>query len=418
MSRAGIRVVVTGLGVIAGPDVGVESVGRSLTAATMRATEVDRRSGYHAHGASQLAVLATDVDLTPWLSPATARRMSRPSRMAVAAARMALQDAGLAGAAGGARTGVVMSTAFGAVETTEQILSSLRRDGPQAASPFLFAESVANAAAGQVAIDAKAQGPNLTIVQREAGGLTAVNRATALVTTGRCDRVLVGNVDEMPPVLHALLDRFDALARPTDAHAETARPFARDRNGFIAAEGATVLVIERADLAEARGAQVRAEVLGGGSAFDPSAPRIGWGRGHSTLAAALRRTLDQSGVEPGEIGHVVSGASGSVAGDWLEAKLLTAVWPGDRLPPILTPKATLGQYGGGFLAACILTAAGGTFGATLDIGDMDPELDVMPFGGTLSGGGLSLATSCASGGSAAWFLLEGVGADRRSHSGA
>ena len=173
MSRAGIRVVVTGLGVIAGPDVGVESVGRSLTAATMRATEVDRRSGYHADGASQLAVLATDVDLTPWLSPATARRMSRPSRMAVAAARMALQDAGLAGAAGGARTGVVMSTAFGAVETTEQILSSLRRDGPQAASPFLFAESVANAAAGQVAIDAKAQGPNLTIVQREADSLSA-----------------------------------------------------------------------------------------------------------------------------------------------------------------------------------------------------------------------------------------------------
>lgn len=403
----GHGISVTGLGVVSGPDGGLAPLMARLRDGEAATSAINRRQGYHLEESARLAVLADGVDLSMWVSSAVARRMSRPSRLAVAAARMALVDAGLGESIEGSRTGVVMSTAFGAVESTEKILEAVRLEGPLAASPFMFAESVANAAAGQVAIDAKARGPNITIVQREAGVLTAVGRGAALVSSGRCDRVIVGSVDEMPPVLHALLDRFDALARPGDAGGEIARPFDRARTGFVAAEGAAVLILEREDLARARGARVRARVRAFASAFDHTAPRIGWGRDHASLSSALSTMLRRAGVATSDLTHIVSGASGAVVGDRLEAKTLKGAWRGTLLPPVLTPKAWVGQYGGGFLAASILAAEGAVFGPTPGFTSEDPEIGVRPHGGgALPSTALSLITALASGGAAAWLILE------------
>ncbi len=405
---SGPGVVVTGLGVVAGPDIGGDALAARLQTGDAATFEVDREQLYHQEGGARRAVLVANADLSKWVPPAVARRMSRPSRFAVAAARMAAADAGIDGGVGGPRTGVVMSTAFGAVESTEQILETVRLDGPLAASPFVFAESVANAAAGQIAIDAKAQGPNVTIVQREAGSVTAVGRGAALVTSGRCDRVIVGAVDEMPPVLHALLDRFGALARPGDTGGEIARPFDRARAGFVAAEGAVVLILEREDAAHARGARVRARLRAFASAFDVTAPRIGWGHGHTALGAAAARMLDRAGLTPPDIAVVISGASGAVAGDRLEALTLRETWGGSALPPVLAPKAWVGQYGGGHLAAAILAVGGAAFASTPGFSDVDPALGVRPHDGTrLPAVSPALVTALASGGAAAWLVLEG-----------
>jgi 3-oxoacyl-[acyl-carrier-protein] synthase II len=328
--------------------------------------------------------------------------------MAVAAARMARADAGLLDGDVSPLTGVVMATAFGPVRSTEQILDSLRRDGPLGASPFIFAESVANAAAGQVAIDAGAHGPNLTVLQREAGALTAVGRGAALLASGACERVIVGNVDQMSPVLHALLDRFGALARAPRDEDELARPFDRRRNGFIAAEGAVVLILENEDDAQARGARPKARLRGFGSRFDGTAPRNGWGGGDLPLAGAIERTLAGAGVAAADITQIVSGAPGALAADRLEALILRRLWPDSERPAVLTPKAHIGQYGGGFLAAAILAAGGGWFGPPPGFEEVDPELNVRPHpGGWLDPASPSLVTSFASGGSAAWLLLEG-----------
>src|SRR5258706_531468 len=129
---------------------------------------------------------------------------------------------------------------------------------------------------------------------------------------GRADRALVGGVEEMPPLLHALLDRFLALARPGITEGEAARPFDRRRDGFMAAEGAVVLVLEAEDGARARGARVYARIRGAGGAFDPSAPRVGWGRGHEGLAQGLRALLDRLRLAPRDVPRIASGASGSV----------------------------------------------------------------------------------------------------------
>jgi 3-oxoacyl-[acyl-carrier-protein] synthase II len=400
-------VVITGLGVVAGPDCGTEALAASFSAAAMKTVVVDDRQGYHPPGSPRRAVLTTGVDLSPWVPPGLARRMSPPSRLAVAATQMALAQAGLVGAVGGLSTGVVLSSSLGPVTSTEQLLDVARRDGPQAVSPFAFAESVANAAAGQVAIFTKAQGPNLTIVQREAGSLTAVGRGAALIASGQVDRVLAGTVDEMPPLLHALIGRFDALARPDETGAEIARPFDAHRDGFVVAEGAVVVMLEREDLAKARGARILGRIRGFAGAFDATAPRLGWGGGSAVLARAVDRLLSSSGCRASEVTRIVSGASGSVAGDRLEADVLNAVWTGAPLPPILVPKAYVGQYGGGFLAGAVLSVSGGSFGKTPGFQAVDSALGIHPFGGgVLTPAPLSLFTTVGSGGSASWLLVE------------
>ena len=221
----------------------VDRLAEALRTSTLARSEVDRAPGYHLPESARLAVLTAGLDLSSWVPPATGRRMSPPSKLGVAAARMAVEDAGLVGEVGGPRTAVVMSTTFGAVRFTERLLRSVMLEGPETASPFLFTESVANVAAAQIAIASQAQGPNLTVAQREAGVLIAVGRGAAEVAAGRADRALVGSVEEMPPLLHALLDRFCALARPGETEGEVARPFDRRRNGFLAGEGAVVLVL-------------------------------------------------------------------------------------------------------------------------------------------------------------------------------
>jgi 3-oxoacyl-[acyl-carrier-protein] synthase II len=401
------RVVITGLGVVAGPDCGTEALTASLGAAAMKTVVVDDRQGYHVPGSSRRAVLSTGVDLSPWVPPAVARRMSPPSRLAVAATQMALVQSGLAGAVGGLSTGVVLSSSLGPVTSTEQLLDVARRDGPQAVSPFAFAESVANAAAGQVAIFTKAQGPNLTIVQREAGSLTAIGRGAALIASGHVDRVLAGTVDEMPPLLHALIGRFEALAKPDEMGAEIARPFDARRNGFVVAEGAVVVVLEREDLARARGARILGRIRGFAGAFDATAPRLGWGGGSAALAGAVDRMLKSAGCRVSDVTRIVSGASGAVAGDRIEADVLKAVWAGAPLPTILVPKAYVGQYGGGFLAGAVLSVSGGLFGKTPGFESPDPALGIHPFaGGLLTPAPLSLFTTIGSGGSASWLLVE------------
>ena len=151
--------------------------------------------------------------------------------------------------------------------------------------------------------------------------------------------------------------------------------------------------------------QQRVGVFGG--AFDPSAARVGWGRGHASLAQALRGLLTRLELAPSDVGRIVSGASGSVTGDRLEALTLRDAWRHDPLPPILAPKGVVGQYGGGFLASAVLSVNDPEPGATAGFREADPVMAITPHrGGPLPPADLTLVTSLASGGAASWLILE------------
>lgn len=400
------EVVVTGIGVIGAFGAGRAALLAGLRAGEPRLAEVDRSAGYHRAGGARLAALADLSALGSLVPAALARRMSPPARMAVAAMQLALRDAGLAEDADHTATGIVTGTAFGPAWVTEQLLRQILGQGPDQASPALFTESVASASAAQMALAIRARGPNQTLTQREASDLLALGEAARWIRDGRCGRVLVGVVEEGVPILHALLDRFQALARADRFGPERARPFDRHRNGLTAAEGATVIVLESAETAAARGARPLCRLLAHGAAFDPTAPPHDWGSGATGLARSLRRFLGRSGQAPEEIDLIVSGASGSRLGDRLEALTLHGAWESRPLPPVVAPKGTTGEYGGGFLAAGLLAAAGERPGPTAGFAAIDPELDLAPWtGGDLPAPRRTLLTALASGGAAAWTLV-------------
>jgi 3-oxoacyl-(acyl-carrier-protein) synthase len=437
------EVVITALGTAGAHGCGRAGLERALAAgAPPPATEVDRGAGFHQAGGSRRALLTPIASLARWVPAAEARRMGPPSRLAVAATRMALAESGLSPALlAGPGTAVVMSTAFGPTSWSEALLRQILLDSPESASPYLFTESVANAPAAQIAIACGARGANVTLCQREAGPLLAVARGAAEVAAGRAERVLVGAVDELSPLLHAMLDRFGALARPRSGAArdcrrrdqegprtavageapgeapseapedagEVGRPFDRRRAGVMAADGATVLLLETAAAAARGGRQPLARIRAWGSAFDPSAPPTGWGGGGEALGRALGRLLARRGAQA--IDRIASGASGSRAGDLLEARVLRAAWGAAELPPVLAPKGVTGEYGGGFLAAAVLAAAGvpGVAAApTAGFGKPDPGLGVSPHDGSpLPPPRALLASSLAAGGAAAWLVLGG-----------
>jgi 3-oxoacyl-[acyl-carrier-protein] synthase II len=217
---------------------------------------------------------------------------------------------------------------------------------------------------------------------------------------------LAGAVEEMTPLVHGVLDRFRALARPAAGAAERARPFARARDGCLAAEGATFLVLERADQAARRGARPLAVLRGGWGGFDATARSSGWGTGDELLSRELVAGLERSGLDLRDVDRIVSGASGSIAGDRLEARVLRRAWGEPPLPPLLAPKAVTGEYGGAFLGAAVLAVTGAPFGAP-GAGEPDPDLGVRVHDGSLLEPPCRvLVTSLAAGGAAAWLVLE------------
>ena len=403
-----VPVVVSGVGTVSAHGVGLDALGAALAEGRPKLTTVERFAEAHLPGSARMALLATDQDLSRWVPMRIGRRMSALSRYAVAAARSAIDHAGLEipdEPDPGMST--CLASSYGPSRFIQGLLDQIHTDGPEAMSPFMFTECVANAASSQVSIQCKASGPSVMICQKEAGPLMAVARGLAEVRSGRVRRALVGAVEEVTPLAHALLDRFRALARPRSGAVEQARPFDRRRNGFFAAEGATVAVLEAEEDARARGAQPLARLLAFGGGFDSTATRVGWGRDPGIMAIALRRCLDRCVISPGEIDVIVSGASGSRAGDRLEALTLKRVWDGLKMPPILVPKAVTGEYGGAFLGAAILATAGASFGRAVGAEEPDPELGVAPHDGTeLPSARRFLVSSLASGGSAAWLVLE------------
>lgn len=404
MSGGPREVVLTGTGTVGPFGIGLEALAGALAAGEPLGRPIEAPAAYRAGRGARTAARVPPVDLGAWVSPREARRMSRPSCFATAAARMALESAALApDGARGLDTAICLSTAFGPGVFTEQLISQILEEGPRAASPFLFTDCVASAPAGQVAIHLGARGANMTICQREAGPLLAVIEGALAVAHGHAACCLVGAVDEAGGILHVFLDRMRALARAARGVREAPRPMDRRRNGVLLGEGSTVVVLETPERARARGARVFARVRAWARAFDPTASRSSWGTGATGLAHTLRRALRSAGLDLASIGAIVSGASGSTDGDRLEARVLQELFGRRSLPPLVAPKAVTGEYGGHPIAAAVLATCGAEFARPRQC--TQPDLDVRLHRGRLDAARV-LVSGLAAGGAAAWLVLE------------
>lgn len=398
------RVFVTGLGAVSAHGTDLDQLAQALARGEAQLGPLVEDADYPARrrpAGRRGVVPSADLDLRAWL-PRSARRMSASSKYAVAAARLALEDAGAPEFDPDA-TIVACATALGPTDYTEKIAKTILEASPAQVSPFQFTDCVANAAAGQIAIDRGIRGANWTTCQREAGPVLALLRVFDQLRRGEADAGLAGTVDEAHPLVHATFDRFRALARPGADGAELARPFDARRDGFVLGAGATACWIERDGL---RNGRRRAEIVAGVRGFDPSAPPHDYGADVAGLAARLRGGLERAGVSLDSIECVVSGAAGTRRGDALEAGVLRDVF-GPQRPTVVAPKAVVGEFGAGILGAAVLLLGGCPIGVPVGCTEPDPRLEVTAGSWTSDTAPRRiLVTALSTGGAAAWVVLD------------
>lgn len=274
------------------------------------------------------------------------RQLDRTGHLATLAGRRALEAAGRPAAS----IGLCLGTMFGGLKTICDFDRRAITAGPQYAKPMDFANSVINAAAGQVAIWHRLEGVNATISGGPSAGLQALAWAAELIRRGRAGALLAGGADE------ACDDARLAFSRRGDLATGTARPFDADRAGFALAEGSALMMLEPAEAARSRGARIRGELLGWASSFDPSRGHDG-ARGALAAERALREALADAGIAAGDVAVVAAGANGSRRGDEIEARAIASVFGADL--PVLVTKGARGETlgaAGGFAVAELVAA--------------------------------------------------------------
>ena len=263
---AEFHATVTGLGLVTPAGIGVGESRRTILARRPTATRDSTLDGMPV----DFTCPVPGFDADALLGRRTAWRLDRYTQLALVACREAIADAGLDPATwDGARVGVVMGNALGGVATFTTQHETLLADGAAKVSSMLIPMMGVNMVAGYLAIDCGARGPNLVTTTACASGTTAIGTARDLLRAGRCDIVLAGGAEAgLSRPIVAGFARMGALSGRVGEPATASRPFAADRDGFVAAEGAGVLVLERPEHAAARGARVRARVSGYGASAD------------------------------------------------------------------------------------------------------------------------------------------------------
>ncbi|HWH13547.1 MAG TPA: beta-ketoacyl-ACP synthase II [Miltoncostaeaceae bacterium] len=326
MRDAHDRVVITGVGLVSPLGTGRAEAWSAAVAGRSGAgpiTQFDARD----HGV-KIACEARGFDPLDHLDRRTVRRMDRASQLAVTAARLALEDAGLSVDGREERIGTVISTGNGGNASFEQQHRTFLERGADRVSPVTVPMSIANMAGGQVSIELGLRGPMLSVLTACATGLHSIGEAMHMVRSGMADAVLAGGAEAaITPYAVAGLDASKAMSHRNDDPAGASRPFDADRDGFVLGEAGAVLVLERLDQALARGADVLCEVAGYGATSDAyhltePAP------GGAEQAEALRVALRGAGLEPEQLDYVNAHATSTVAGDVAEiAGIVEALGP-------------------------------------------------------------------------------------------
>ncbi|GHH43836.1 beta-ketoacyl-[acyl-carrier-protein] synthase family protein [Streptomyces candidus] len=333
------RVAVTGLGLVSPAGVGVEATWKAVRDGRPTAARDTVLSGLPVDFSCRVPILDDDLDARIGRK---AWRMGRPAKLALVAGREAVRHAGLDPSGwDGARVAVVIGCGLGGTEKWEEQHQRLERQGADMTSPLAIPMIIPNLAAGEVSIDLHARGLSLAPATACASGATALALAYDLLALDRCDIVVAGGTEAAISRTSSVgFYRMGALSRRTDDIAGASRPFASDRDGFVMAEGAGVLVLERAADAAARGARPLAMLAGCGSTSDawhPTSPAPG----ASGAEAALRLALDQAALVPDDIDHVNAHGTSTVLNDATEAALITRLLP--HRPSVTAPKGALGH---------------------------------------------------------------------------
>jgi 3-oxoacyl-[acyl-carrier-protein] synthase II len=331
-------------------------------------------------GATEVAGIGPELDATTVLPATEARTVDRYVVMAMVAASDALADAGVVTGrdVDPYRVACIVSGTGGLATLEAQVITRIAK-GRVGVSPYLLPGMLPNMGAARIAIKFDLRGYSSSIATACAAGAQSIGEAVRLLRSGEADVVVCGCSEA--PLFPTLADTFGnarALARGWDDPTAACRPFDRRRNGLVLAEGAGVLVLERAEHARARGATGYADVLGWGATTDahhPTTPRPD-GAG---AAECMRRSLADAGISAAEIGYLNAHGTGTKLGDVAESLAIRTVF-GAATPPVSSNKAItghmLGASGAVEAAASIEALRRGELPPTHNLDDPDPACDL------------------------------------------
>ncbi|PZR62021.1 MAG: beta-ketoacyl-[acyl-carrier-protein] synthase II [Chloroflexi bacterium] len=378
------RAVVTGMGAITPIGNDAETYWRNLVAGVSGVAAI---RAYDASGEEvRIAAEVKDFDPATWIDFKQARRMSRFSQLAVAAAAQAIESSGLKVTdANRDDIAVVVNTGgggIGEVATGERVYLE---QGGKRVSPFMVPMLSPSMAACQISIQNRLRGPVITSVAACASGVQAFVEAQRLIEHGDAEVVVAGGTESaILPVAFAALANMGALSKRNDDPQRASRPFDAGRDGFVFGEAAGILVVESAAHAEGRGAPILAEVAGGaltGDAFHISAPEPS---GHGATRA-MQRALRDAGLEPEQIDYVVAHGTSTQLNDATESLAIRNAFgaAADRLA-VSSNKSmighTLGAAGAMSALAAVMAIREGVIPPTINYEAADPacDLDYVP----------------------------------------
>ena len=382
MSRppAGRNAVVTGLGAVTPIGNDVETFWRNLVDGCSGAARI--ASFDPSAEEVQIAAEVKGFDPAAYMNPKAARRMSRFSQFAVAAAAQALEQSRLRVDDSNRRdVAVVVNTGGGGIGEIDAGTRTHNTSGPSRVSPFMVPMFSPSMAACQVSIQNGLQGPVVTSVAACASGAQAFIEAQRMIEHGDADVVIAGGTEAaLVPVAFSALANMGALSKRNDAPELASRPFDAERDGFVFGEGAAVMVIEAAEHAERRGAAVLAELLGGaltGDAFHISAPEPSG----SGAALAMTRALRDAGLEPEQVDLVMAHGTSTPLNDATETRAIKAAFGEHARRLLVTGNKsmighTLGAAGAISGVAAVLAIRDRLVPPTINQTTPDPDCDL------------------------------------------
>jgi 3-oxoacyl-[acyl-carrier-protein] synthase II len=368
---------VTGIGVVSPLGIGREEMWRAVSEGrsgaglitSFDASDLPVRMACEAHG----------FDPSEFMDRRAARRMDRYAQFAVAAARLAVADAGLRIDRDGEGIGAIIGNGgSGAISREEQHVVMLER-GPDRVSPFVIPLTVANMGAGQVSMELGLHGPVTAVCTACAAGTDAIGTALDILRRGDARVMLAGGADTLiTPYFVAGFDAMRVLSRRNDDPAGAARPFDRDRDGFLVGEAGAVMVLEPLDDARARGADVICELAGYGASADAHHITDPDPTGEPQ-ALAVTAAIRDAGLSPDQVDHVNAHGGASRPGDPAEVRVLRLAL-GEEAAARVAVSATKSMHGhcmgaAGALEAAItaLAVREGLVPPTINLAEIDPD---------------------------------------------
>jgi 3-oxoacyl-[acyl-carrier-protein] synthase II len=317
------------------------------------------------------------------------RRADRYSQLAVAAAKMALEDAGLSEVPDPDRCGVMIGSGIGGLKSLEEQHTILMTKGPSRISPFMIPMMISNMASGLVSMEFGWRGPNFATVSACSTAAHAIGEAWRMIREGDAEVFAAGGSEAtIVPLGIGGFAAMKALSTRNDEPAKASRPFDRDRDGFVMGEGSGIVVIEELEHAKKRGAQIYGEIAGYGlsaDAYHMSAPLP---EGDGAIRCMVM-ALEKAGLNVGDVDYINAHGTSTPVGDVCETRAIKKLF-GDhvrraesaedgRLVVSSTKSMTghlLGAAGAVETIVCAMAIKHGVIPPTINLDHPDPECDL------------------------------------------